>query len=123
MYFDDQDGMSGRVLVGSPSGRWSLIVVYSGKHSPTCIQYLLTLSRYALKLKDIGVDIIAVTSDTLDKVESMVCSFCYTIHILFACSSFFEECFRSILEVGTVRHRGQNCNPLLILTQSPKAVP
>ncbi len=43
---------------------WQLLVVYRGKHCPLCTKYLNQLEGHVDALKDIGVDVAAVSADS-----------------------------------------------------------
>lgn len=51
---------------------WQLIVVYRGFHCPICKGYLKLLDDLAPKFREIGVDVMAVSGDGIDKAKSMV---------------------------------------------------
>ena len=59
-------GLDGReVDIGTPGGDadWMMVVVYRGRHCPLCTKYLNKLEGYRQPLKDIGVDLVAVSAD------------------------------------------------------------
>ncbi|GEA11950.1 peroxiredoxin family protein [Alteromonas sp. KUL49] len=43
---------------------WKMVVVYRGRHCPLCTKYLNQLEGFVKPLKDIGVDLIAVSGDS-----------------------------------------------------------
>ncbi|TKB48164.1 redoxin domain-containing protein [Ferrimonas sediminicola] len=43
---------------------WHLVLVYRGRHCPLCTRYLNQLEGFREELKEIGVDIIAVSADS-----------------------------------------------------------
>lgn len=51
---------------------WQLIVVYRGYHCSICKEYLKTLDTLAPKFREIGVDVLAVSGDGVDKARAMV---------------------------------------------------
>ncbi|EGQ7996631.1 redoxin domain-containing protein [Vibrio vulnificus] len=51
---------------------WQLIAVYRGKHCPLCTRYLQSLNALVDEFHAIGIDVVAVSSDTLDKVETQL---------------------------------------------------
>lgn len=59
------------LTMGRPSGKndWQLISVYRGKHCPYCSRYLLELDVLVPRLNAIGIDVIAVSADSLDRAE------------------------------------------------------
>lgn len=52
--------------IGAPTGDndWIMVVVYRGKHCPLCTKYLNTLEDYRQQLRDINVDLVAVSADS-----------------------------------------------------------
>jgi peroxiredoxin len=46
---------------------WRLVVVYRGKHCPLCTKYLTTLNELLPEFNKLGVDVVAVSGDTLEK--------------------------------------------------------
>jgi len=49
---------------------WQLVVVYRGRHCPLCTQYLNELAHYKAELLETGVDLIAVSADSKEQLES-----------------------------------------------------
>ncbi len=49
---------------------WRLIVVYRGKHCPICTNYLSKLNELLPEFHKIGVDVVAVSADTLEKAQT-----------------------------------------------------
>ena len=49
---------------------WQMVVVYRGRHCPLCTRYLNQLQGAVDALKDIGVDLIAVSGDSKEQLES-----------------------------------------------------
>ena len=64
------------VEIGKPSQGfdWRLVVVYRGRHCPMCTKYLNQLTRFVEQLKDIKVDLIAVSGDSKAQLESHMAS-------------------------------------------------
>lgn len=64
----------GSVALGAPQdgADWKLVVVYRGRHCPLCTRYLNDLQNYHARLKEIGVDIIAVSGDSKAQLEQHV---------------------------------------------------
>ena len=60
------------VKLGSPGNGldWQMVVVYRGRHCPLCTRYLNQLQGAVESLKSIGVDLIAVSGDSKDQLES-----------------------------------------------------
>jgi peroxiredoxin len=48
---------------------WKLIVVYRGKHCPICASYLANLHELTSSFNDVGVDVIAISADPIEKVK------------------------------------------------------
>lgn len=46
-----------------------MVVVYRGKHCPYCSRYLQELEPLVPRLNAIGIDVVAVSADSLDRVE------------------------------------------------------
>jgi peroxiredoxin len=61
----------GDLTLGKPSGKndWQLISVYRGKHCPYCSSYLLELDLLSPRLNAMGIDVIAISADSLDRAE------------------------------------------------------
>lgn len=59
------------VDITKPTGDadWQLIVVYRGKHCPLCTKYLNQLAGHRQALLDTGVDIAAVSADSLEQLN------------------------------------------------------
>ncbi|MBE1299894.1 MAG: redoxin domain-containing protein [Alteromonadaceae bacterium] len=49
---------------------WKMVVVYRGRHCPLCTRYLNQLQDVTLALKGVGVDLIAVSGDSKEQLES-----------------------------------------------------
>lgn len=60
------------VQIGQPQNGldWQMVVIYRGRHCPLCTRYLNQLQGAVDTLKDIGVDLIAVSGDSKDQLES-----------------------------------------------------
>lgn len=48
---------------------WKMVVVYRGKHCPLCTKYLNKLEGYTQQLRDINVDLVAVSADSKAQLE------------------------------------------------------
>ena len=61
----------GDLTLGTPSGKmdWQLVSVYRGKHCPYCSRYLQELDTHVPRLNAIGIDVVAVSADSLDRAE------------------------------------------------------
>ena len=64
------DGTS--VTLGQPQGNatWQAVVVYRGKHCPLCTRYLNTLENFKDAFAQAGVDILAVSADSKEQLET-----------------------------------------------------
>lgn len=51
---------------------WQMIVVYRGKHCPLCTQYLQQLNAKLDDLHGLGIEVIAVSSDPLEKATAQM---------------------------------------------------
>ncbi|WP_066218227.1 peroxiredoxin-like family protein [Formosa haliotis] len=49
---------------------FNMVVVYRGKHCPVCKKYLETIQEHLKDFKDIGVNIVAISSDTKEVAEA-----------------------------------------------------
>ncbi len=58
--------------IGAPTGQWQMIVVYRGKHCPVSRNYLASLQQVMGELDELGVEVIAVSSDGRERAESFV---------------------------------------------------
>ncbi|KAK9807767.1 hypothetical protein WJX72_008665 [[Myrmecia] bisecta] len=60
----------GKLEIGATTGQWQMIVVYRGKHCPVSKNYLASLQQIIVELEDLGVEVIAVSSDGRERAES-----------------------------------------------------
>ena len=51
---------------------WKMLVVYRGKHCPLCTRYLKQLNSVLPKLNQLGIDVVAVSTDPKEKAESHI---------------------------------------------------
>ena len=49
---------------------WKLVVIYRGKHCPLCTKYLNMLEQHKQKLFELGIDIVAVSGDSLEQLQA-----------------------------------------------------
>ncbi len=56
--------------IGKPSAdaEWRAVVVYRGKHCPMCTKYLNKLEEQVQKLKDAGIEVVAVSADSQEQL-------------------------------------------------------
>lgn len=64
------DGSS--VTLGKPlaGATWQAVFIYRGKHCPLCTRYLNELEDYKQAFSEAGVDILAVSADSLEQLEA-----------------------------------------------------
>ena len=62
----------GVALLGKPENGhdWKMVVVYRGQHCPICTKYLNQLETLKSAFNETGVDVIAVSGDSKEQVES-----------------------------------------------------
>ncbi len=48
---------------------WRIVVVYRGKHCPFCTEYLLELKELLSEFNTAGIDVIAVSADSEERVQ------------------------------------------------------
>lgn len=62
----------GRFVLGAtPGERFDLLVFYRGLHCPVCAKYLLELERLAPEFANRGVQVVAISSDDLERGRQM----------------------------------------------------
>ncbi len=69
------DGLDGRTEdIGKPrnGADWKMVVVYRGRHCPLCTKYLNALEAYKVSLREIGIDLEAVSGDSKAQLERHV---------------------------------------------------
>ncbi|MEM7434950.1 MAG: redoxin domain-containing protein [Myxococcota bacterium] len=67
------DGLAGPTAdIGKPNdgADWKMVVVYRGRHCPLCTKYLNKLEAYKGPLREIGIDLEAVSGDSRAQLES-----------------------------------------------------
>ena len=59
------------VDISKPTGDsdWQMVVVYRGRHCPLCTKFLNHLKAFRQRLLDIGIDIAAVSADSLEQLN------------------------------------------------------
>ena len=65
----------GRLEIGAPTGKWTMIVVYRGKHCPVSKNYLASLQQTIDELNELDVEVIAVSGDGRERAEAFVSFF------------------------------------------------
>lgn len=63
---------TGNVDLGKPGNGadWKLVVIYRGQHCPLCTKFLNQLEGFRQTLLDLGVDLVAVSGDNREQLES-----------------------------------------------------
>lgn len=63
-----------KITLGAPRDGhdWQLVVVYRGLHCPLCKNYLSKLQELEAEYNALGVDVVAVSGDPVDKAQAMV---------------------------------------------------
>lgn len=72
----------GTVTVGAPKERWTLLVVYRGKHCPRCKKYL---NKFNAMLGDWTalMDVVVVSADTEEKAQADKAEFGWTFNLCY----------------------------------------
>ncbi len=62
----------GKITLGAPRGGhdWQLVVVYRGLHCPICKNYLAKLQELETTFNELGVDVVAVSGDPVEKAQA-----------------------------------------------------
>lgn len=68
------DTQGGKINLNEPNkpADWRVLVVYRGKHCPLCTRYLTELNAIQPKLANMGVDVVAVSADPLEKAQEQL---------------------------------------------------
>ncbi|MBT8458211.1 MAG: redoxin domain-containing protein [Boseongicola sp.] len=64
----------GEITVGAPGQRWTLLIVYRGRHCPKCKAYLNKLQAM-LSAWNAVMDVVVVSADTREKAEADAAEF------------------------------------------------
>lgn len=70
-----------RVTVGGAKDRWTLFVVYRGKHCGRCKPYLTKLEGMKPAWEEAGFDIVTVSADPVDKARADVEQYGWTFPV------------------------------------------
>jgi peroxiredoxin len=64
----------GEIELGVPGAGcdWQMIIVYRGKHCPICARYLGRLQDLLPRFHDLGIDVVAVSADPVEKAAAFV---------------------------------------------------
>nr|WP_299205779.1 peroxiredoxin-like family protein [uncultured Tateyamaria sp.] len=65
-------GGSLRLGVPSKGYDWQMIVVYRGKHCPICTRYLGEINEVAAALKELSIEVVAVSSDSAARAKDQI---------------------------------------------------
>lgn len=60
----------GTTIVGENTDRWTMLVVYRGKHCPRCKKYLNKLNDMRQAWQNAGIDIICLSADPRKKAQA-----------------------------------------------------
>lgn len=60
----------GTIGIGGPRDRWTLLVVYRGKHCPRCKTYLNSLNAMRQDWQEAGFDVAVISADPADKAQA-----------------------------------------------------
>lgn len=63
------DGITRQLGQPENGADWQMIVLYRGRHCPLCTQFLNELEHHKAALLETGVDLIAVSADSLSQLE------------------------------------------------------
>lgn len=63
------DGAVRDITAPTGGADWMMVVVYRGRHCPLCTRYLNELEGHRDKLKEIGIDLAAVSGDSRQQLE------------------------------------------------------
>ncbi|WP_299590500.1 peroxiredoxin-like family protein [uncultured Tateyamaria sp.] len=66
------DGGSIQLGEASDGYDWQLIVVYRGKHCPICTLYLREVNEIAASLKELRIEVVAVSADSKERATSQI---------------------------------------------------
>jgi len=71
----------GTLNVGGPSDKWTLFIVYRGKHCGRCKKYFKILENMQSEWEDAGFRIVTVSADTQEKAQADVKEFGWTFDV------------------------------------------
>jgi peroxiredoxin len=71
----------GSLSVGGNRDRWTLLVIYRGKHCPRCKRYLNTLEQMKADWESAGFDLIVVSADPEAKAAADLAEFGWSFDI------------------------------------------
>jgi peroxiredoxin len=76
----------GIMEVGGKSDRWTLFIVYRGKHCPRCKAYLNTLEAMTDEWEEAGFKVAVTSADTQERAEADVEEFKWSMDISYGLS-------------------------------------
>lgn len=74
------------MTVGAPDERYTLLVVYRGKHCPRCKRYLNKLESMLPAWNEAGMRVVALSADTQERAAADVAEFGWTFPVGYALS-------------------------------------
>ncbi|KMW58385.1 Glutamate synthase [NADPH] large chain [Candidatus Rhodobacter oscarellae] len=72
----------GEITVGAPGARWTMLVVYRGKHCPRCKRYLNKLSGMLDNWNE-HMDVVVVSADPAEKAQADMDEFGWTFDLCY----------------------------------------
>ncbi|WP_413283076.1 redoxin domain-containing protein [Vibrio sp. MA40-2] len=64
------DGSSIQLGAAQGEATWQMVIVYRGVHCPLCTRYLNILEEFKVQLSEIGVDIVAISADSKQQLQT-----------------------------------------------------
>ncbi len=89
--FAKTDG-DGDIEIGQPKDRWTLLIVYRGKHCPRCKRYLSKLNTMLADWHDL-MDVVVVSADSRDKALTDLKEFGWSFDL---CHGLTEDQMRAL---------------------------
>ncbi|MFK7902727.1 MAG: redoxin domain-containing protein [Nitratireductor sp.] len=71
----------GSLSIGEPDDKWTLFIVYRGKHCGRCKKYFAVLEGMKTEWEDAGFNIITVSADPKEKAEADVAEFGWSFDV------------------------------------------
>ncbi|GHA43955.1 thioredoxin peroxidase [Amylibacter ulvae] len=71
----------GKIQIGGARDRWSLVIVYRGKHCGRCKNYLNKLEQTYANWQAAGFDVVCISADPIEKVNDDIEKFGWTFDI------------------------------------------
>ena len=89
---------------------WKMLVVYRGQHCPLCTRYLNQLENSKNALAEIGIDLIAVSGDSKEQLESHMTKLDVSFPIAYGLS--IEQMETLGLYISDPRSEQENRSPI-----------